>query len=202
MKLYYSPTSPYVRKVTMMAMETGLDDQIERIVMTAVGPDTDVSKANPLGKVPALVRDDGSALYDSPVICEYLDGLHSGGKLIPASGEERISVLKLQALADGALDAGVAQIMESRRPDNEQSPGWIARQQKALSQAMDEMEVLVGLLGPDVTLAHISFCAALGWIDFRKSDWDWRDSRPALADWYASFSARPSVMATEPKDPT
>lgn len=202
MKLYYSPTSPYVRKVAMMAMEIGLEDQIERIVLFVVGPDSEVATVNPLGKVPALVRDDGSTLYDSPVICDYLDSLHSGQKLIPAGGEERIFVLKMQALADGALDAGVAQIMESRRPDGEQSPGWVARQQRALSQAVNEMEKYSDQLGPDLTLAHISFCVALGWIDFRKPEWDWRENCPALADWYASFSARPSAMATEPKDPS
>ncbi len=201
MKLYYSPTSPYVRKVTMMAMELGLDEQIERIAVSSVGPDSDVTNANPLGKVPALVRNDGSDLYDSPVICEYLDSLHDGRKFIPADGEDRIFVLKMQALADGAMDAGISQIMETRRPDDEQSPGWITRQQKALSQAMDEMEKFVDHLGSEVTLAHLTFCAALGWIDLRKSDWNWRESRPALADWYTAFSARPSVMATEPQDP-
>jgi glutathione S-transferase len=201
MKLYYSPTSPYVRKVSMMAIETGLGDQVEQIVMAGVGPDTEVAKANPLGKVPAVVRDDGSTLYDSPVICEYLDSLHSGAKLIPPNGEDRLFVLKMQALADGALDAGVSQIMESRRPEGEQSPGWVARQQKALSQAVDEMEKCVDQLGSDLTLAHICFCATMGWIDFRKPEWDWRESCPALADWYAAFSARPSAMATEPKDP-
>ena len=201
MKLYFSPTSPYVRKVTMMALEVGADAQIEHLVMSGVGPDTEVAKANPLGKVPALVRDDGSTLYDSPVICEYLDTLHSGDKLIPTSGEERLFVLKMQALADGALDAGVAQIMESRRPEGEQSPSWIERQQKALSQALAEMENNVDQLGEKTTLAHITFCAAVGWIDFRKSDWNWRESCPALADWCASYSARPSAMATEPRDP-
>ena len=201
MKLYFSPTSPYVRKVTMMALEVGVDDQIEHLVMAGAGPDSEVANANPLGKVPALVRDDGSTLYDSPVICEYLDTLHNGDKLIPASGEARLFVLKMQALADGALDAGVSQITERRRPENEQSPGWIEHEQKAQSQSLTEMENNVAGLGNDVTLAHITFCAALGWFDFRNPDWDWRENCPRLADWYASYSARPSAMATEPKDP-
>ena len=201
MKLYYSPTSPYVRKVTMMALEVGVSDQIEHLLMTDVGPDTDVANANPLGKVPAMVRDDGSTLYDSPVICEYLDTLHNGDKLIPTSGEERLFVLKMQALADGAMDAGVSQITERRRPKAEQSPGWIEHEQKAQSQSLAEMENNVAQLGADITLAHITFCAALGWFDFRNPDWDWRENCPRLADWYASYSARPSVMATEPKDP-
>ncbi len=202
MRLYYSPTSPYVRKVTMTAIETGLDGQIERIPAFPAGPDTIVAEANPMGKVPALVRNDGSTLFDSPVICEYLDSLHNGDKLIPESGEDRIQVLRLQALADGAMDATVLQVFEARRPENERSAGWVTRQQQAVSQAMDEMEKCVDSLGDRLTLAHISFCCALGIVDLRKPDWDWRDSRPALADWYADFSARASAMATEPKDPT
>lgn len=201
MKLYYSPTSPYVRKVTMMAIEVGIEDRIERLAVIPAGPDTDVASANPLGKVPALLCDDGTTLYDSPVICEYLDTLHSGEKLIPASGMDRIAVLKGQALADGAMDATLLQIWEGRRPEGERSAGWVARQQRALSQAMDEMDRCVDTLGERLTLAHIAFCCALGTIDLRKPEWDWRDGRPALADWHAGFSARPAAMATEPADP-
>jgi len=204
MKLCYSPTSPYVRKVTMTALETGTHDQIERVLMFPAGPATDVAKVNPLGKVPALTLDDGSVLYDSPVICEYLDSLGGGCGLFPTTGPERWNILRLQALADGVLDAGILILMEGRRPEGERSPDWVTRQKLAMTQGLDAMEAGVDALGGSggeaVTIAHITFCAALGWIDFR-SVIDWRESCPALADWYAAYSARPSAMATEPADP-
>lgn len=200
MKLCYSPTSPYVRKVTMTALETGTHQQIERQLMFPAGPATDVARFNPLGKVPALALDDGSVLYDSPVICEYLDTI-AGTGLFPKEGPERWNTLRLQALADGALDAGVLILMEGRRPEGERSPDWVARQKLAKAQALDAMEAGVDALGEAVSIAHIAFCAALGWFDFRFSDDDWRDGRPALADWYAAYSAQPSAMSTEPAEP-
>ena len=200
MKLCYSPTSPYVRKVSMTAMETGTYERIENILMFPAGPATGVAAFNPLGKVPALILDDGSVLYDSPVICEYLDDLGGGCGLFPKTGQARWYALRLQALADGVLDAGVLILMEGRRPENERSPDWIERQKRAMNQGLDAMELDVDALGDAVTIAHITFCAALGWIDFRFGD-SWRESRPGLADWYAAYSARPSAMATEPKDP-
>lgn len=200
MKLCYSPTSPYVRKVTMTAHETGAHDQIERILIIPAGPATDVARVNPLGKVPALTLDDGSVLYDSPVICEYLNYLGGDCGLFPGTGLERINVLRMQALADGVLDAGILILMEGRRPEGERSPDWVARQNLAMTQGLDAMETDADGLGEAVTIAHITFCATLGWIDFRDV-LDWRDGRPALADWYAAYSARPSAMATEPADP-
>lgn len=200
MKLCYSPTSPYVRKVTMTALETGTHDQIERELMFPAGPATAVAKVNPLGKVPALVLDNGTVLYDSPVICEYLDSI-SDTDLFPKVGPERWAILRLQALADGAMDAGILIVMEGRRPEGERSPDWVARQKLAMSQALDAMEVGVEALGEAVTIAHITFAAALGWFDFRFGEDNWREGRPALADWYAAYSARPSVMSTEPQEP-
>ncbi len=200
MKLCYSPTSPYVRKVTMTALETGTHDQIERLAIIPAGPASDVAKVNPLGKVPALTLDDGSVLYDSPVICEYLDALGGGSGLFPAAGAERWNILRLQALADGVMDAGILILMEGRRPEGERSPDWVTRQKLAMTQGLEAMETDVDALGDSVTIAHITFCATLGWIDFR-SVVDWRESCPALADWYAAYSARPSAMATEPEDP-
>src|SRR5688572_30823457 len=127
MKLRYSPTSPYVRKVTVTAIETGLDKKIERVLtMPASAPD--LPKHNPLGKVPALIMDNGESLIDSPVIVEYLDSLHSGAKIVPTSGDARWKALRLQALADGILDAGVLRLMETRRTANEQSKAWIEKQ--------------------------------------------------------------------------
>lgn len=184
----------------MTAIETGTQNRIENVLIFPAGPATEVAEYNPLGKVPALILDDGSVLYDSPVICEYLDELGGGCGLFPKSGPERWTVRRLQALADGVLDAGILIIMENRRPDNERSPDWIERQMLAMKQGLDVMEADAEKLGDAVTIAHITFAAALGWIDFRQVS-DWRDGRPVLANWYAAYSARPSVMATEPKDP-
>ena len=120
MKLRFSGTSPFVRKVVIQALETGLDSKIERV--TTATTDPALAKENPLSKVPSLTLDDGSHLYDSPVICEYLDSLHGGAKMFPAAGPARWTALRRQALGDGMMDAAVARRGESRRPANEQSP--------------------------------------------------------------------------------
>src|SRR3546814_4963738 len=111
MKLRYSPTSPYVRKVNVVAIETGLQDRIERVPTVTADPASGLAKDNPLGKVPVLITDDGMRLYDSPVICEYLDSLHEGPKLIPTEGIARWVTLSQQALADGLLDAAILRLL-------------------------------------------------------------------------------------------
>ena len=123
MKLRYSPTSPYVRKVTVTAQETGVQPRIERVPTVTTDPASGLAKDNPLGKVPTLILDDGERLYDSPVICEYLDGLHGGAKIVPPAGPERWVALRRQALADGILDAAVLRLMETRRPASSPRPG-------------------------------------------------------------------------------
>ncbi len=201
MKLRFSPTSPYVRKVTVTAIETGLDGRIERVPTNVWDPDTDIATDNPLGKVPALITDDGAALYDSPVICEYLDSLHDGARLIPASGSERWRALTLQALGDGCLDAGIARLLESRRPEAERSAGWVARQVTVMGRGLDSLDGMADGWGDTVTIGQIAVGCALGWFDLRFGDDNWRATRPALADWFEGFSERPSMTATFPKEP-
>jgi len=197
MKLRVSPTSPYVRKVVIFAIETGLSDRIEQIPTLAWSPDTDLPKDNPLGKIPALIADDGQAVYDSHVICEYLDTLHSGPKLIP-TGLARIAQLRLHALADGILDAGVAVRIElGIRPPEFQWQGWIDRQTAAVNRALDVMELDCAGWGDDFLFGQIAAITALGYVDYRLQ-LNWRDSRPNLAAWFAKVSARPSVVATVP----
>lgn len=198
MKLWYSSTSPFVRKVLVTAIEKGLDERIERVAAGPLGPTGAIAADNPVGKVPALVADDGLVLYDSPVICEYLDSLGDGPRLFPAEGAERWLALRRQALGDAAMDAGVLRLMEGRRPAGERSPGWVERQRAAMANALDAMDAEAESLGAAPTIAHVTFCCALGWFDFRFADDDWRAGRPALADWYDDFSGRPSAMATEP----
>jgi len=202
MKLRHSPTSPYVRKVMMTAIETGLDGRIKIIPTNVWDPATDVADDNPLGKVPALLLDGGEALYDSVVICEYLDSLHDGARLIPAAGGARWTVLRRQALADGILDAAILRFLEARRPENERSKSWDERQKAVVVRGLDALEEEADGFGGDITIGHIAIAATLGWLDFRFDNDNWRDGRPALADFYDGFSGRACMTTTVPKDPS
>ena len=198
MKLRVSPTSPYVRKVVIFAIETGLSDQIEQVPTLAWAPDTDLPKDNPLGKIPTLIADDGQSVYDSHVICEYLDTLHTGAKLIPAAGPARIAQLRLHALADGILDAGVAVRIElGIRPQDYQWQGWVDRQTAAVNRALDVMEQECTAWGDEFLFGQIAAVTALGYVDYRLN-LKWRDNRPDLAAWFVKVSQRPSVVATVP----
>ena len=201
MKLYISPMSPFARKVRVVARETGPAARIEEVpaVVSPVKTNAEVGRANPLMKVPTLVLDDGSALFDSPVICEYLDSLHAGRKLFPAAGEERWTALKLQAVGDGILEAGVLTRYETvLRPKALQWPDWIAGQQERWHAGLDLLERSAAALAGEPTIGSITAACALGYLDFRYGDDDWRASRPALARWYEAFAARESMRATVP----
>ncbi len=200
MKLRYSATSPYARKVWVVALETGLAGRIEFVPTNVWAPDTDVSRDNPLGKVPALITEGGEALYDSPVICEYLDSLHDGHKLFPASGGARWNQLRLAALADGILDAAIAKRIElAMRPEDKRWSDWTARQDRAMVRALDVLEEECAAWGDDFLIGQIGVAAALGYVDFRDPGLDWRNGRPALTAWYAAIAKRPSMVESEPK---
>ena len=199
MKLYYSPPSPYVRKVRVLAMETGLMDDIElaEVTITPVGPDAELCADNPIGKVPTLVRDDGGALYDSRVICEYLDSLHGGARMFSENQDERWTALRRQALADGILDAAVNTRYETfLRPQELRWPDWTDGQMTKVRRSLDELEG--ESLGEGVDIGTISVACTLGYLDFRYSDEGWRDTRTKLAAWYEKFAARPSMSETSP----
>ena len=201
MKLYFNAASPFVRKVRVVARETGLDRKIEEIatVVSPVKVHADLARNHPLVKIPTLVADDGTVLFDSPVICEYLDSLHAGRKLLPAAGAARWTVLKLQATGDGILDAGILCRYElAVRPKEFQWQEWIAGQTGKWHAGLDLLERDVGTLAGEPTIGSITAGCALGWLDFRYGDDDWRKSRPKLAQWYATFSKRPSMQATLP----
>lgn len=200
MKLRYSPTSPYVRKVTVAALETGLDARIVRVPTDIREPAADFLADNPLGKVPALVTDDGLTLIDSPLICEYLDTLHDGARLFPAEGTARWRDLSLMALADGITDAAVLRRMESVRPEKEQSPSSMERQRQKVVRGLDALEAHVPAFDQSLTIGQIAVACSLGYLDFRFAEEDWRVGRPMLADWYSMIMVRPSLVATTPRD--
>ncbi len=201
MKLRYSSTSPYVRKVMIVAHEIGIAERLQIVPGNPWVSDTDVPQDNPLGKVPALITDDGAHLYDSPVICEYLDSLNLGRKLFPASGAARWAALRLQALGDGILDAAVTLRLETvMRPAEYRWPAWLARQEAAIGRGLDAAEVEVPQLGEDFNIGAVAMVCALGYLDFRWPEDDWRKARPRLAHWYAMKKNRPSVQATMPHD--
>ena len=200
MKLRYSATSPYVRKVMLVAIECGLAGRIETMPSKVWTTDSAVMAVNPLGKVPTLELDDGTSLYDSPVICEYLDDLGGGG-LFPPAGLARWTALRQQALADGVMDAAVGGLMETKRAEGERSEGFVQLQAAKVQAALDVMDGEADGLGDTLSIGTIAYGAALGYLDFRYADDDWRATRPALADWYDTFSERPSMMETVPEDP-
>jgi glutathione S-transferase len=205
MKLRYSPTSPYVRKVMVVALETGLAERIERIP-TTVAPtkyNEEVARENPLVKVPALTTDDGMVLYDSPVICEYLDTLHGGQKLFPATGKTRWTALRQQALADGILDAAILGRYEILRPKEYLWQDWIDAQLRKVRGALAalEIEVEAGELNGAVTIGQITVGCALGYLDFRYASEDWRSKHRRLAAWFDELAKRKSIELTKPKDP-
>lgn len=185
----------------VFAHETGLADRIECIATDARVGDSGLSSENPLGKVPTLVTDGGESLYDSRVICEYLDGLHDGRKLFPQAGGERLAALRLQALADGIMDAAILQIYENLRPENERSPDWLTKQKGKVEGGLDALEEQVDGFGDQLTIGLLSLGCVLGYLDFRFADDNWRAARPALADWFETIADRPSMMATAPRLP-
>ncbi|MEA2853513.1 MAG: hypothetical protein QOE02_3532 [Rhodospirillaceae bacterium] len=200
MKLYYSPSSPYARKVRAVAIETGLDKKMEtvNVALTPVAPNPDVDKHNPIGKIPALSVK-GMDLFDSPVICEYLDSQHKRRKLLPRKGRERWVALRLQAMGDGLLDAALLARYEGfLRPEDKRWPDWTKGQVKKIDGVLDQLEAETKSLKGKPTLGTITVGCALGYLDFRFGDHNWRAKRPKLAKWFTTFSKLPSMKTTAP----
>lgn len=200
MKLFYSPTSPYVRKVMIMLIEVGLRDHVTLEMGDAWNPETPLLAFNPLSKVPAMELDGGEVLYDSPVICEYVDSLHDGTKIFPPVSGARWQALRLQALGDGIMDAAVLRMRESMRSPEQQSQAFMERQAAAVARALDSLEDEADTFGDAVTIGTITIGCALGYLDLRYGDENWRKDHPALADWFDGFSERASMIETQPKD--
>ncbi len=200
MKLRYSPSSPFARKVIVAALERGLEGRFEKIMTDPFSEETGLRDVNPLGKIPALELDDGRVIIESNLICEYLDDLHEGPKLFP-TGERRIDVLKRTALADGMTNAGVLYRIETqRRPAELLWQPFVERQKKAIFGTLSllELDADAFTAGDDLTIADIALGCCLGWFDLRFPDLQWRSDNPAIADWFENFSDRPSMAQTMP----
>lgn len=198
MKLFYSSHSPFVRKVRVTAMVLGLDDQIELVdsPTTPIETDPGVAAANPLGKIPALITDDGDTLFDSRVICEYLIALAGNETLLPPPGPDRWVVLRQQALADGMMEAAILRRYEGfLRPEDKRWADWDAAQKRKIDNALDAFEDSVDdLKGP--TIGMIAAACALGYLDLRFADDDWRRGHPRLAEWYEINASHKAMKAT------
>lgn len=198
MKLRYAPNSPFVRKVMVAAIETGQMGRIELVPTDYDDPASDLARDNPIGRIPALVRDDGSVLIESDLICAWLDGEHRGPKLVPEEPDARTAALQLQAYADGLLEAAIQIQRERARPQAMQWERWIERQRGKMARTLDFLERESWRLAPPVAIGHIALGCALGWIDFRIADAEWRNGRSRLAAWHDSIAERPSMRETAP----
>ena len=202
MKLYYSPTSPYVRKVMIVLHETGQLDDVEllRASPTPIVPDAALKAKNPLGKVPALERGDGPALFDSRVITAYLDERGKGG-LYP-EGARQWDTRTIEALGDGMLDAAILMTYEGRlRPERFRWDDWADGQWSKIARSCDTLEALwmSHLAGP-LDMGQVAIACALAYADFRHGTRNWRAGHDALAAWFADFESRPSMVATRPPE--
>ncbi|MBC7733069.1 MAG: glutathione S-transferase [Bacteriovorax sp.] len=197
MKIYFSPYSPYVRKCLVTAHELGLNGRIELLPSNAhpVQRDAHLIDRNPLGKVPTLITDDGTALYDSRVICEYLDEL-AGGTLFPRSSPARWQALTLQSLADGMLDAALlARYEDVARPEALRWPEWRAAQLDKLGTSLAALEAATSTLTNHADIGTLSLGCVLWYADLRFPELNWRPRHPRVAAWAEAFGQRPSMQA-------
>jgi glutathione S-transferase len=200
MKLIASPTSPYVRKVRIALAEKRIEYAL--VLDSPYEPGSAAAELNPLGKVPVLVLDDGTALFDSRVIVEYLDTVSPVSRLIPEPSRQRIAVRRCEALADGICDAAAAIVLERRRPARQQSKDWIERQQRKVVRGVAELAKDLGekpwCSGDAYSLADIAAGCALGYLDLRQAELDWRADHPNLLRLAEKLAARPSFADTAP----
>jgi glutathione S-transferase len=197
-KLFYSPASPYARKVLACAVTREIDGRIEKLACNPNASPPELLQHNPLSKVPCLVTDDGLALFDSPVICEYLDTRGDALPLFPSHGAARWRALKFQAMGDGILDASVPRRWEMLKPQEEGRNAWIARQKAAVDRTLDALETDPPHRMLDI--GSIAVACALGYLDFRFAAEPWRLARPKLTAWFEAFGENPGIALTAPKD--
>ena len=196
MKLFVSPTSPYARKVLVLAHEVGVIDAIEVVATNPFEQDPALVAANPLSKVPTLVVSDELVIFDSRVICEYVDGLHDHTRFIPPAGQSRWRALRTQSLAEGVCDAAIGVRLESLRPEPQRSAETEARHLGAIRRSLAVLDTELPSLPAEPNIAHVSIGVALAYLDLRVGQLAWREEHEALARWFAAWSNRPSMVAT------
>jgi glutathione S-transferase len=206
-KLFWTPASPFVRKVMVAAIELELDHRIEihptywphDWATHTIGFDNDFAAANPIGRIPALITDDGVALAESNWICTYLDSLVEKPRLFPFSGKAHWEMLRLLAIADGAIEAMILRRAETLRHPPERSNDFIGKQRDRIARCLDQIELAVPTWREDAPdMRHIASGIACGYMDFRYRQDDWRSGRPLLARWFEQFARRPSMTRTLP----
>lgn len=200
MQLHYADLSPFARKVRIVLIEKGLDDQVEKIDVSPYEPGNALLGANPLSKVPTLVLEDGTALYDSGVICDYLDSLAGVPLGIPEVGMPHFVARRRLALLDGILEATFNIACErNRRPEGERSANWVSHWGKAVARGVEALESEHEAFGDTLTLVHVSAVCALDYVAFRAPDLiDWRADHSGLSAWYEEFGERDAMRATRP----
>ncbi len=198
MKLFYSAASPFVRKVMACAIARDLHERITLVPTNPHQSPPELLAANPLSLVPCLVTEDGLALFDSPVICEYLDSREDGSALFPRSAAARWIALKHQAMGDGVMDAAVLRRGEGQRPAEAARAAVLARRKAAIDRTLAALEADLPHQTPDI--GTIAIGCALGYLDFRFAHEPWRPAAPKLAAWFAAFSAHPCMARTVPHD--
>jgi glutathione S-transferase len=195
-KLHYSPTSPYVRKVMTCAIARGIEGRIQTSETNPHESPPTLLRDNPLSKVPCLVTEDGLALFDSPVICEYLDSVGDEMPLFPPHGAARWRALRFQAIGDGVMDATVIRRLEQMLPREPGRDGVIAKQEAKITRTLDLLEADPPAQHLDI--GAIAVACALGYLDLRFAESRWREGRPKLAHWYEGMAARPELARTAP----
>lgn len=195
MKLYITTPSPFARKCRIVAREKGL--AVEEIVADPYANAPELLASNPIVQVPTLIARDGLPITDSPVICEYLDEIGEGPRLLPPSGADRLRVKRIETLANAALDVGVKLVLEKRRPESERSPSWIARWTENMGRALDALEA-TDLDVARFDMGVLSVGVAVSWISFRHPDYDWETGRPGLVTLREALETRASFEATRP----
>jgi glutathione S-transferase len=199
MILRFSPSSPFVRKVRIAVSLLGFDNDVTLERADTTDPNDSLRKINPLGKIPALIVEDGSAIYDSRVILDYLDEVAGGGKIVPRDAKRRLEALRLQALCDGILDASILTIYEGRfRKPEMHEPKWLELQAGKVARALAVLEAEPPTLDPMPHVGQIALACALGYRDFRFGG-SWRSDHPQLGGWLERFAAQiPAFAATNP----
>ena len=197
MKLFWSATSPFARKVTVTARELGVEGRIEIIPTVTANEPEKLLTANPCGKLPVLLAD-GMVIPESSLICEYIDVVHGGGQLLPSGGSDRWRELALAAQADSAIDAALLIRFERMRPKAQRSSAWEAKQMRKLTRSLDRFEEVVPGFGSAFSFGQIALACGLGYLELRFADDALLADRPALARWLSTVSQRPSMLATRP----